>query len=361
MDRLADYDEVGQIVSKGETRSTVILRSGMQVDLRFVPKESYGAALVYFTGSKAHNIALRKMAVAKKLKINEYGVFRGKKRVAGKTEKEVYAQVGLPFIEPELREDRGEIAAARKKKLPRLVGVGDIRGDLHAHTNATDGKDTLPAMVEAARERGYDYLAISDHTKHLTVARGLDTKRLRKQIDAIDRLNAKLSGFTVLKSAEVDILEDGTLDLPDDVLKELDLTVCTIHFKLDLPAEKQTERVIRAMDNRYFSVFGHPTGRLLGARAAYAIDLERVMEAAKERGCHLEVNSQPDRLDLDDVHCKMAKDLGVKVAISTDAHRKSDLDKIRFGVGQARRGWLEADDVINTRGRRELRKLLRRA
>jgi DNA polymerase (family 10) len=360
MDRFVAYGDVAEIVSKGDTRSTVRLRCGVQVDLRVVPPHSYGAALMYLTGSKAHNIAVRRLAVAKKLKINEYGVFRGSKRIAGRTEEELYAKVGLSYIEPELREDRGEIEAARNHRLPRLVTVEDLRGDLHAHTNATDGSDTLEAIVDAARARGYRYVAITDHTQRLTVAHGLDRKRLGKQVDAIERLNAKLERFTVLASAEVDILEDGSLDLPDDVLDKLDLTICAIHYKFDLTREKQTERVIRAMDNPHFNVFAHPTGRLLGEREPYAIDLERIMDAALERGCYLEVNAQPARLDLDDVHCKLAKERGLKVAISTDAHRAGDLEKMRFGVAQARRGWLEPADVLNTRSVSALRKLLKR-
>jgi DNA polymerase (family 10) len=245
--------------------------------------------------------------------------------------------------------------------LPKLVRLEDIRGDLHLHTDATDGHNTLVEMVEAAKALGYEYVAISDHTKHLTMVHGQSARRLAAQMARIDRLNAKLRGITVLKSAEVDILEDGSLDLPDDVLAELDLTVCAVHYKLDLPESKQTERILRAMDNRYFHVLGHPTGRLLGKRAPYPLDLERVLRGALDRGCHVEVNAQTDRLDLDDVHCKLAKDIGLRLAISTDAHRTSDLDKMRCGVDQARRGWLEASDVLNTRPLSELRRLLRRA
>jgi DNA polymerase (family 10) len=360
MDRFVDYDEVGEVVSKGTTRSTVLLRSGLQVDLRVVADASYGAALVYFTGSKAHNIAIRTIAVKKGLKINEYGVFKGERRVAGASEQEVYKQVGLPLIAPELREDRGEIEAARKGRLPKLVTVDDIRGDLHTHTKASDGRYTAEEMALAAKERGYAYLAISDHSKRVTIARGLDSKRLAKQIEEIDRLNDKLKGVRLLKSAEVDILDDGKLDLPDSILKELDLRVCAVHYKFGLPADKQTERIIRAMDNRYFNIFAHPTGRLMGEREAYAVDMERLMAAALERGCFLEVNSQPDRMDLDDMHCKMAKDMGLKLAISTDAHTTANLGYIRFGVGQARRGWIEPGDVINTRSWRELKALLKR-
>lgn len=355
------YGDVRDVVSKGPTRSTVRLHSGMQVDLRVVPEESYGAALLYFTGSKAHNIAVRKMAVAKKLKINEYGVFKGTTRIAGSTEKDVYACVGLPYIEPEIREDRGEIEAARKNRLPTLVTVGDIRGELHAHTDATDGEDTLADMAAAARERGYEYLAITDHTRRLAMVHGQTVRRLATQIAKIERLNSRMRGFTILKSAEVDILDDGTLDLPDDILKELDFTVCSIHYKFGLSEDKQTERVLRAMDNRYFHIFGHPTGRLIGEREAYPIDMERILRGALERGCYMEVNAQPDRLDLSDMHCRLAKDIGVKVAIATDAHRTTDLDKMRFGIDQARRGWLEPDDVLNTRSVSALRKALKRA
>jgi DNA polymerase (family 10) len=359
MDRFVGYEDVRQVVSQGETRSTVILRSGVQVDLRVVPQASYGAALMYFTGSKEHNIAVRKIGVAKKLKINEYGAFRGEKRVAGRTEEEMYAKVGLPFIEPELREDRGEIEAARKGKLPRLLELGDIRGDLHVHTKRTDGHDTIEELVEAARKRGYDYIAITDHSKHVTVAHGLKPAQVREQVREIDRINKRLKGFTVLKATELDILEDGSLDLPDEVLQELDLTVCSVHYKFNLSLKQQTDRILKAMENPYFTILAHPTGRLIGQREPYQVDMEEVVKAARRNGCILEANAHPERLDLNDVHCKMAKDLGVKVAVSTDTHRLGDLDYMRYGVGQARRGWLEADDVVNTRSVTELRKLLR--
>jgi DNA polymerase (family X) len=358
------YGDVRDVVAQGPTRATVRLHSGMQVDLRVVPEQSYGAALLYFTGSKAHNIAVRKIAVAKKLKVNEYGVFKGAKRIAGRSEKEVYACVGLPYIDPEIREDHGEIEAARKHRLPKLVTLDDIRGEMHAHTDATDGEDSLAAMATAARARGYEYLAITDHTKRLAMVHGQTARRLAAQIEKIERLNAKMIGprrLVILKSAEVDILDDGSLDLPDDILKELDFTVCSIHYKFALSEEKQTERVLRAMDNRYFHIFGHPTGRLIGEREPYPIDMERVLRGARERGCYMEVNAQPDRLDLTDAHCRLAKEIGVKVAIATDAHRTSDLDKLRYGVDQARRGWLQADDVLNTRSVSALRKLLKRA
>jgi DNA polymerase (family 10) len=360
MDKLVHYDDVAKVLAEGETKSSVVLRGGLQVDLRVVPRASFGAALHYFTGSKAHNIAVRTMGVKRKLKINEYGVFRGEKMIAGRTEAEVYKTVGLPYIEPELREDRGELQAAAKGQLPHLVEIKDIRGDLHSHTKATDGRYTALEMAEAAKARGYEYLAITDHSQHVTVARGMDAKQLAKSIKEIDKLNAKLKGFTLLKSIELDILADGSLDLPDSTLDDLDLVVVSVHYNFKLPKEKQTERVIRAFDNPRVNIFGHPSGRLINERPPYEIDLEKVMRAAVERGCFLEVNGHPDRLDLDDVHCQMAKGMGLKLALSTDAHSTDDLGLMRFGIGQARRGWIEASDVINTRRLPELRKLLKR-
>ncbi|MDR3402052.1 MAG: DNA polymerase/3'-5' exonuclease PolX [Chthoniobacter sp.] len=360
MDHCIAFDEVVSVLGRGPTKCSLRLRSGLQVDVRVVPNASFGAALHYFTGSKAHNIAVRKMGVARKLKISEYGVFRGNRRIAGATEAEVYAQVGLPYIEPELREDSGEIRAAQEGRLPKLVTLDDIRGDLHCHTTDSDGSNSLAEMAEAARLLGYEYLAISDHSRRLTMVHGLDARRLGAQIKRIERLNATLRGFTVLKSCEVEILEDGSLDLPDDILKELDLTVCSLHYKLNLPREQQTARILRAMDNPSFRILGHPTGRLINQRPPCDIDMERVMRGAVERGCCLEVNGQPDRLDLSDTYCRMAKEFGVKLAISTDAHRTSDLAFMRLGIAQARRGWLESEDVINTRKLAEMKNLLQR-
>ena len=360
IDRFVHYDDVSKVLAEGETKASVLLRGGLQVDLRVVPLVSFGAALHYFTGSKPHNIAVRLMGVKRKLKVNEYGVFRGKKMIAGRTEEEIYKLFGMPYIEPELREDRGELKAAIKGQLPRLIRLADIKGDLHAHTKATDGRYTAEEMAEAAKKRGYKYLAITDHSKRVTMARGLDEKRLAQSIREIDKLNARLKGITLLKSIELDILADGSLDLPDGILGELDLVVCSIHYNFNLSKEKQTERVIRAMDNRLVNIFCHPSGRLINERPAYEIDLEKVMRAAVERGCCLELNSHPDRLDLDDVHCQMAKEMGLKVALSTDAHSTDDLALMRFGIGQARRGWLEPADVVNTRGLGDLRKLLKR-
>ncbi len=357
MDRFVNYEDVARVISKGSTRSTVIFRSGLQVDLRVVADESYGAALHYFTGSKAHNIAVRLMGVKRGLKINEYGVFRGGRRIAGKREEEVYANVDLPYIEPELRENLGEIEAAQKGELPHLITVRDIRGDLHAHTKETDGRHTILEMAEAARDLGYEYIAITDHSKRIAMVHGFDEERLARRNEEIDRLNSQVSGILILKSIEVDILEDGSLDLADWALKGLDLTICSIHSKFNLNREKQTERLIRAMDNPRFTILGHPSGRLINERKPYDVDMERLIKAARERGCVLELNAQPDRLDLADINCKMARDMGVKVVISTDAHSRTDLGFMRFGVAQARRGWLGPDDVLNTRTWPELKSI----
>lgn len=360
MEALVGYEDVLEVVSQGKTRSTVMLRSGLQVDLRVLAQVSFGAALHYFTGSKSHNIAVRKLGVQRGLKINEYGVFQGEKRLAGQTEEEVYAQVDLPYIEPELRENRGEIEAAQDGKLPQLITLDDIRGDLHTHTKVTDGRNTLEEMAEAAQERGYDYLAITNHSQRVAMTHGLDAKKLRQEMEKIDKFNDSAEGIRVLKAIEVDILEDGVLDLPDEVLKDLDITVCSVHYHRNMSRREMTERIIRAMDNPYFHILGHPTGRLIGKREPYDVDMEKILEAARERGCFLELDSQPDRLDLSDVYCKLAKEMGVKIAISTDAHSVADLNYLRFGIGQARRGWLEPEDVLNTRSWPQLKKLLQR-
>ncbi len=359
-DKLVGYENVAEVLAHGPTRTTVILRSGIQVDVRAVPEESYGAALIYFTGSKAHNIALRGLAIEHDWKLNEYGLFAGKRRIAGSTEEEVYKKLGLAFVPPELREDRGEIALAKSNRLPRLVSQSDIRGDLHVHSDWTDGTATIKAMAEGARALGYRYMALTDHSRRVAMAHGLDPARLSRQAKEIDRLNERLDGITVLKGIEVDILKDGGLDLPDASLAELDVVIASVHSYFDLPRQAQTDRVICAMRNRHVSIVGHPTGRLIGEREPYEIDTERVIAAAREFGCHLEINAEPDRLDLNDIHAHAAKEAGVKLAISTDAHSVNAFRYMRFGIDQARRAWLTADDVINTRPLAELRKLLRR-
>jgi len=358
IDYFVAYDEVETVLNHGATRATVTLRSGLQVDLRVVPQLSYGAALYYFTGSRAHNIAVRRAARKRGLKINEYGVFRGDKRIAGGTEEEVFQAIDLPWIPPELRENRGEIEAAHSGLLPRLVKLDDLRGDLHAHSRASDGHESIQNMAIAAKSRGLEYLAITDHSKRLTVAHGLDSKRLLAQLESIDEFNNKGHGITLLKGIEVDILEDGGLDLPDKVLTRLDIVIGAVHSRFDLSRALQTRRILHAMDNPNFTLLAHPTGRLIDRRAPYDVDMTRIIRHARERGCYLELNAHPDRLDLLDTHCQLAREEGVLVSINSDAHNIMDFENLRFGIGQARRGWLEKQDVLNTRPLAALRKLL---
>jgi DNA polymerase (family 10) len=360
MDRFTRYEDVKEVLASGSTRATVVLKSGIQVDIRVVPEASYGAALVYFTGSKAHNIAIRRMAQERGLKINEYGVFKGAKSIAGETEESVYAAIGLEWIAPELREDRGEVEAARQRALPRLIELADLRGDLHVHSKASDGHNSIREMALAAKDCGLEYIAITEHSKRLTVARGLDAVRLRKQAGEIDRINAELSGITVLRGVEVDILEDGSLDLPDAALAKLDIVVAAVHSKFDLPRAKQTERILRALDNPYVRILAHPTGRLIEEREPYDIDVQKIMRKAKAKNVALEVNAHSQRLDLSDIYCQAAKEEGVLLAIDSDAHSIFEFDALRFGVGQARRGWVEKANVINTQSVAELRTWLQR-
>jgi DNA polymerase (family 10) len=359
-EKLTRYENVAEVLAHGPTRATVVLRSGLQVDLRAVAEESYGAALLYFTGSKAHNIALRSIANARNWKLNEYGLFAGRRRIAGESEEEIYQKLGLAYVPPEMREDRGEIALAKENKIPQLVTVADIRGDLHVHSDWTDGTATIEEMAAAARACGYAYMALTDHSRRQTMSHGLDPARVARQAREIDRINAKLEDFTILKGIEVDILKDGALDLPDSTLAKLDVVIASVHSFFDLTREEQTERVIRAMRNPYVTILGHPTGRLIGEREPYDIDMDRVLAAAADLGCCVEINAEPDRLDLNDLHAHAAKSKGVMLAVSTDAHSVHAFKYVRFGVDQARRGWLTAADVINTRPLAELRKLLRR-
>ncbi len=360
MDHFGAFGGIAGVLARGTTKMSVRLTSGLQVDLRVVAEESFGAALQYFTGSKAHNIVLRGRAKAAGLKINEYGVFRGERQVAGRTEQDVYAALDLPWIPPELREARREFEWADAGRLPRLVELDDIRGDLHAHSTWTDGMATIEEMALAAKQHGWKYLAITDHSRRVSMAGGLDPKRLRRQWAEIDRLNEQLKGITVLKGIEVDILERGGLDLPDDVLAEADWVVASVHYGQNQPRQQITRRIVEALENPYVCALAHPTGRMLGQRKPYEVDLDAVMHAAREHGKLLELNAHPKRLDLDDVGCAAAQKHGIPIVIATDAHRVAGLDAMRFGVQQARRGGLRAEDVANTRTWAQLKKLLGR-
>ncbi|MDD5405872.1 MAG: DNA polymerase/3'-5' exonuclease PolX [Sulfurovaceae bacterium] len=361
IDYFVKYPHIKEIISKGDTKSTVIFKNNMQIDIRCVPDDSYGAALHYFTGSKPHNISIRKMAIEMGLKVNEYGIFKGEEKIAGATEDEMYKTVGLCYIEPELRENRGELEAARDGKLPKLIDLKDIKGDLHIHTLYSDAQNSILEMAEAAKKLGYEYIAITDHSKHLAIVNGIDEKKIRQQIEEIDKINEKLNGITLLKGVEVDILEDGSLALPDHILKGLDIVVGGVHDKFKLSQDKQTKRILKAMDNQYFNILAHPTGRLLGERKAYDIDMELLFEEAKIRNCFLEINGQPKRLDLDDIYAKSAKEAGVKFILSTDAHNIATLDYMRYALFQARRGWIETKDVINTLPLDKFKKALQRS
>lgn len=359
-EKLVAYDNVAKVLAHGPTRTTVVLRSGIQVDVRAVPEESHGAALLYFTGSKAHNIALRAIAAKRQWKLNEYGLFAGRRRIAGATEEEIYEKLGLAYIPPEMREGRGEVALAQAGALPRLLTLEDMRGDLHVHSDWTDGTAAVAEMAAAALARGYEYIALTDHSRRVAMAHGLDPARVTRQAREIDAVNSKLKGLTILKGIELDILKDGTLDLPDATLARLDVVVAAIHSFFDLSREAQTDRLLRAMKNPHVSIIAHPTGRLIGEREPYEIDMEKVISAAHDCECALEINAQPERLDLNDIHAHMAKSKGAKLVVSTDAHSVNALDCMRFGVDQARRAWLGPADVLNTRPLAGLRPLLRR-
>ena len=375
MDHLGQWPESGAVLQRGDTKTSIRGPSDMQIDLRVVEATSFGAALQYFTGSKEHNVRLRSRARDRGLTINEYGVHQLEagtsggaslikgRRLAGRTEAEVYEAVGLPWIPPELREGSDEIDLAERGELPVLVELADIRGDLHMHTNATDGEDTLSEMVRAAVTRGLSYIAITDHGQRVTMARGLDRKRLLKQWDEIDLLNESLAAdgpppIVVLKGIEVDMLEKGGLDLPDDVLARADWVVASLHYGQNQPRDRITARIIEAIENPFVSVIGHPTGRLINRRPPYDVDIEALLAAAARTGTFLEINANPWRLDLDDKHAAAAKKAGVKLVISTDAHSTRGLDVMRCGILQARRAGLEKDDVANTRTLENLKKVM---
>jgi DNA polymerase (family 10) len=346
--------EVKEVLASGETKASIIVEGGIQIDLRVVEKDSYGAALQYFTGSKAHNIHLRGIAKTRGIKINEYGVFKGEKKMGGREEKEVYKALGMDWIEPELREDRGEIEASQKGRLPKLIEESEIKGDFHIHSKWSDGTSSIEEIARTAEKRGYQYVAICDHSKSLKIAHGLDESRLMKQIDEIDRINEKLKGFQILKGTEVDILSDGKLDLSERMLQKLDFVIGAIHSGFKQDKGKMTKRIIRALENPYLHIIAHPSGRLLGARDPYEVEMDEVMEAAKTHGKALEINAYFERLDLDDIHCRKAKEMGIRVTIGTDAHHLDQMWMISLGVAVARRGWLETTDVLNTLSLKEI-------
>lgn len=358
MDEFVDYERVESVVSHGTTRSTVVLSSGLHVDLRAVGEESFGAALYYFTGSKQHNIATRRIAQDRALKINEYGVFDGDEQIAGATEESVFETIDLPYIVPELREDRGEVEAAQQDALPALIGLDDIRGDLHMHSTATDGKNTIGEMAEAAAERGYEYIAITDHSKRVSMANGLDADALENQLDEIARVNEEVGGIRVFTGIEVDILKDGSLDLSDEVLARLDVVIASVHYDREMSEAKMTDRIVAAVTGHPVSCVGHPTGRMIGVRDAYPVDLGALFEAAVDAGVAVELNANPERLDLTDQACRVAADAGVTLSIGTDAHSTGNLGFMRYGVDTARRGWVEASSVINTRSADEVARML---
>jgi len=352
MDAFVKMPEVEEVLARGPTKTTVRLNFGINADVRVVKPSEYGSALQYFTGDKNHNIELRKIAIEKGLKLNEYGIFRGKKRSGGKTEEEIYKILKMEIMEPELRTAGGEIEAARRGALPKIIGYHDIRGDLHVHSKWSEGLNTIEEMVLAGKKMGYEYIAVSDHTGTLFIAHGLDEKRLLKQMKEINRLNAEFAkkkiNIKILKSAETNIKADGNIDVRDDVLKKMDIVLAGVHSHFTMPKEKMTERIIRAMKNPYINVIVHPTGRVIAQRPPYEIDLDKILKAAKELGVAMEINSYMERLDLRDTDIRKAIGIGVKMTLGTDAHNKNQLNMMELGVAQARRGWCEKKDILNT-------------
>lgn len=350
MGSLTEYTEVAEILGRGDTKSSVRLRSGLQVDLRLVPEEGFGAAMLYFTGSKPHNIALRKIAIDKGWMLNEYGLFDEGARIAGRTEEEVYRKLGMDWIPPELREARDEIERAIAGTLPRLVELADLRGDLHLHTDRTDGRESLETVVKTAKAKGYAYCAITDHSKALTMANGFDTERVRRSVGEIEAVRRAVPGIRVLHGLEIDILGDGALDLDDEGLGMLDWVVVSLHSKLGQPRDEMTARVLKALAHPAVHVMGHPTARMLGKREPVELDIEAMLDAAAAHGVFMEINAQPHRVDLCDLHARMAKERGIKLVINTDGHTLVEMDQMRYGVFAARRAGLEKGDVLNTLG-----------
>jgi DNA polymerase (family 10) len=352
--------DITKVLERGETKSSVLLQGGIQVDLRIVGVKSFGSALMYFTGSKDHNIALRKVAIDKGLKLSEYGLFKGETQVAGGSEEDVYQRLDLDYIPPELREDQGEIAAARNHELPTLIPYDSIRGDLHMHSVWSDGHRTIEEMARAAQELGYSYIAITDHYSPIPVVHGLNKRRLREQADEIDRVNQGLQGIRILKGAEVDVAANGTLTAENDALKDLDLVVASIHRSFKQTKKVMTQRIIAAMENEFVNIIGHPTSRKINQKNPCEIDMGALFEASKRTGTYLEVNSSPERLDLNDANVRLALKARCKLAIDTDAHDKEELNNIRYGIAVTRRGWATQGDIINTRDLDELEKLLKK-
>lgn len=352
MNFFVGLDGVEKVWGKGGTKASIRMRQGFDIDLRVVPEKSYGSALQYFTGNKDHNIITRKIAIEKGLKLSEYGVFKGKKQIAGKTEEDVYKAIGLPWIEPELRENEGEIETALQSRLPKLVELKDIKGDLHCHSNWDGGKDSIEQMAKAAMDKGYEYIGISDHTKFLRIEHGLDEKQLLKQHDEIEKINKKLQSqgknFKVLHGCEANIMEDGSIDIKDEVLAKLDYVIAGVHSLMKMTKPEMTKRIVKAMENPNVDIIAHPTGRLIGKRDEFQIDFDKILETAKKTGTILEINSSPDRLDLRDIYIRRAKNQQVKMIINTDSHRKEQLILMEYGISQARRGWAEKKDIINT-------------
>jgi DNA polymerase (family 10) len=360
MEYFISYPAVERVLAKGSTKTSVLLQDHLQVDLRVVEDKSYGAALQYFTGSKDHNVTLRALAIKKGFKLNEYGLFdkNTERFIAGKTEEEIYKKIGFPYIEPELRENRGEFEAARKNQLPKLVGYDDILGDLHVHSEWSDGRDSIDTIVQAARERGYRFIGIADHSQSLKVANGLSGGRVTKKIAAMRQLRKKYPRITILAGTECDIKPDGTLDYSNKILRQFDYVIIGIHTAFKMEKSMMTKRIVRAMENEDVDILAHPTGRLLGRRDAYEVDVDDLIDAAKRTETRLEINAFPERLDLDDVHVKQAKDQGVQISIGSDSHSIQHFDFMRFGVATARRGWLEKKDLINTLPPKEVLKAL---
>ncbi|MBN73873.1 MAG: DNA polymerase III subunit beta [Gimesia sp.] len=361
MDALADHELVSKVLARGDTKQRVRLNSGLELDLRVVPEESYGAALLYFTGSKEHNIVLRRRSQDRGLKLNEYGLFKKDKLVSGKTEEEVYKSLDLPWIPPEIRENRMEFTAAENDELPELIELKQIRGDLHMHTTATDGKASIQEMAEGALAKGYQYIAITDHSKRVTMANGLDAKRLRAHWKEIEKVQQKVPDIQILKGIECDILEDGTMDLPDDVLSEADWVIAVLHYGLKQPQDQINKRLLNAIQNPHVSILGHLSGRLIGKRPGADLNFGEILNAAADHGVMLEINAHPMRLDIDDIHAARAKELGIPIVINTDAHSVGGLDVMQYGVYQARRAGLTKKDVANTKTWKQFEKLLKKS